>query len=136
MAQDLERLKLAFAVSIAKSVVDADDRTDHAEFQLFGQIFPRTLLRDHGFLDEDGRFTPALEQAFAEARATLPAALSPEEKLDVLTIFYGASVADDELDSRELAIVREAAQLLGVSVGTLSAHLAQVQAKVSDSGEG
>jgi uncharacterized tellurite resistance protein B-like protein len=126
---DLDRLKLAFAVSIAKEIVDADTTMDYSEFKLFGQIFPNHLLVEQGFVDGEGRFTEALGAAWAEARQVLPQALSREDKLDVLTIFYGASIADDELDSRELRVIREASSLLGISFEDLSRHLAEVRAE-------
>lgn len=121
---DIDRLKLAFAVSLAKAVVDADERTDYAEFKLFGQLFPRHLLEEHGFVDADGMFTEALAEAWLEARQVLPGALSEEDKLDVLALFQGVSLADDEVDARERDVVEEAAELLGVSIDAVSRHLA------------
>jgi len=123
MGADVDRLKLAFGVSIGRAIIDADRKVDYGEFRLFGRIFPRALLRDVGFLDDDDQFNEALAGAWMEACAVLPEAISKEEKLDLLALFYGTSMADGELDDREMTVIREAASLLGVDQDTLDQHI-------------
>ena len=121
----VQRLKLAFGVCIGRAIIDADRDVDYSEFRLFGRIFPRVLLREEGFVDDQNQFTEHLAAAWLEACAVLPGALSEGDKLDLLTLFHGTSMADGSLDERESAVIREAATLLGVAVDTLDAHLAE-----------
>lgn len=120
----LKGLELAFAIGHAREIIDADGATDYGEFKLFGAIFPRQLLRDHGFLDEQHAFTPALAAARQEALVVLPEALATAEKLDLLTLLWGTGVADDDLDKREVKVIRRAAEELGVTFEELLAHVA------------
>jgi uncharacterized tellurite resistance protein B-like protein len=124
MGEAILRLKLAFGVSIGRAIVDADRQVDYSEFRLFGQIFPRVLLREEGFVDEQGQFTEALATAWMEACAVLPEMLSEEDKLDLLSLFHGTSMADGTRDSRETRVIKDAADLLGVPSDVLAAHLA------------
>ncbi len=122
--ENLKGLELAFAVIHACEIIDADGATDYGEFKLFGAIFPRPLLREHGFVDADGAFTEALRQAYQQAKGVLPGALGEAEKLDLLTLLWGTGVADDDLDKREVGVIRKAADELGVSFEALLAHVA------------
>ncbi len=124
LEEGLNRLKLAFCVSIGRAIVDADAKVDPSEFRLLGQIFPRVMLREEGFVDEQGHFTEALATAWMEACAVLPDALSEADKLDLLTLFHGTSMVDGARDSREDRVIQEAATLLGVPPDVLKARLA------------
>lgn len=123
MADDLERWKTAFAMFIAKLVVDADGIVDFGELKLMAQVFPDAHLQALGFLDEDGGTTPAFKDAYLEAMRELPNRLSLDEKLALVTVFHRASMADGELLQAELLVMREAAEVLGIPVGVLSRHL-------------
>jgi len=120
----LKQLTLAFGVSIGRAVIDADRDVNYAEFSLFGRIFPRVLLREAGFVDDQDQFTEHLAEAWLQACKVLPEALSEGDKLDLLTLFHGTSMADGHLDAREEAVIREAAALLGVSADAFDHHLA------------
>jgi len=124
--EELKGLELAFAVGHAREIIDADGTTDYGEFKLFGAIFPRQLLRDHGFIDDHAAFTPALAIAQERALAVLPASLGKAEKLDLLTLLWGTGVADDNLDKREVAVIRKAADELGVTFEELLAQVANL----------
>ncbi len=123
---DLKPLELALAVSLAREIIDADGVTDYAEFKLFGRIFPRALLREHGFVDEHGAFTPALDAARDRALQVLPTAMEHADKLDLLAILWGEGVADDDLDTREVEVLRKAAALLAVPFDDLLARVSEL----------
>ncbi len=123
MSADVDRLKLAFGVSIGRAIIDADRKVDYGEFRLFGRIFPRVMLRELGFIDDKDQFTEDLAGAWLEACEVLPKAMSNDDKLDMLALFYGTSMADGELDDREMAVVTEASNILGIDAETLEAHL-------------
>jgi uncharacterized tellurite resistance protein B-like protein len=112
---DIDSLKLAFTVSSSLKVIEADERIDYQELKFYGQIFPRGLLRDFGFLDDEDNYTAAFEEAQQRALTVLPQAISTEEKLELITLIHGASMADDDLGEKELVELRRAGDLLGLS---------------------
>ena len=123
MADALERWKIAFAVFIAKLIVDADGIVDFSELKLLSQAFPDDALRELGFLDAQGGFTPAYKEAYTEAIRELPNRLTLDDKLALISIFHKTSMADGELLQAELLIMREAAEILGIPLAVLSRHL-------------
>jgi len=123
----LKGLELAFAIAHAQEIIRADGVEDYGEFKLFGAIFPRMLLEQHGFLDDEHHFTPKLHRARHEAAQALPTELSTEQKLDLLTLLWGTGVADGDLDSREAAVIRRAADELDVPFDALMGHVARLE---------
>ena len=122
----IDRLKLAFAVYLAQKIFEADAHVDYQEMKLFGQIFPRQLLRGFDFIDHNDAFTQSFEEARQAALEELPFNLDTSEKLDLLTLLHGACMADGDLESRELDELRRGADLLGVSPNEFTQHLAQI----------
>ena len=119
----LDRVRVAFTAYIAKLVVDADGVVDFGELRLLSQVFPDPLLEELGFIDAEGGFTVTYRAAYAEAARLLPARLELEQKLELITIFHHTAMADGELVQAELLVLREAAELLGVPLSALAAHL-------------
>ena len=109
-----QRLKLAFLIEQVARVVAADGEQSHAEFKMVGQIFPRPLLRDAGFLDEDDLLTDEWRRAKDQATEVLASEATEAEREDMMALLYGAC-AVDELEERELVVLREAAMILGYS---------------------
>ena len=122
-ADPLDRLRVAFSVFIAKLIVDADGVVDFGELRLLSQVFPDPLLVEMGFLDRQGGFTDAYRDAYAEAIRVLPGRLSTDEKLELISVFHRAAMADGELIQAELLVLREASEVLGLPLSTLSTHL-------------
>ena len=128
MSHDLHQgLALAFAVTYAQQIIHADRVEDYDAFALFGGVFPRALLQQHGYLDTFHRFTPELERARHEAEQVLPAAWSDAAKLDLLSLLWGTGVPDGCIDGREADVIRDAADRLGVPFASLL-HRVQVLA--------
>ncbi len=119
-----DRLKVAFAMFVAKLIVDADGIVDFSELKLLSHVFPDALLSDLGFIDHKGQFTAAYHEAYTRATRELAHRLGPSDKLELITIFHRASWADGELIQAELLVLREAAEVLGVPLRALSEHLA------------
>jgi uncharacterized tellurite resistance protein B-like protein len=86
-------------------------------------VVPDEQLARMGFLDADGAYTDAYRQAYTRAIRVLPDRLSMERKLDLITVFHRTCMADGELIQAELLVLREAAEVLGIPVRTLSEHL-------------
>ena len=119
----IDRLKVAFAMFVAKLIVDSDGIVDFGELRLMGQVFPDKLLEDMGFLDANGSFTQAYKDAYVEATRVLPERLGRGAKLELVTMFHRAAWADGELLQAELLVLREASEVLGVPLAVLSEHL-------------
>lgn len=119
----LDRMRVAFAMFVAKLIVDADGIVDFGELKLLANVFPDELLRSMGFLDDDGGFTRAYRDAYTEAMQQLPNRLELEDKLSLITIFHRTSTADGQLIQAELLVIREAAEVLGIPLAVLSRHL-------------
>ena len=112
--EETQRLQLAFGVYVIELIINADDRLDYDEMRMVGQIFPRPLLREAGFLDKNNGWTPALEAAQKEAVSTLAHTLDADQKLDFMRLFWEAAMVDDELEAREVQVLHEAATYLGI----------------------
>lgn len=119
----IDRLKVAYALHIARKVMEADKILDLREVELLMVMFPRELLIGCDFLDDEGNLTERWGTVLTEAAALLPIELMPEEKLEILTLLHKVRVADGERHKREGEVVHAAAHHLGVSRGELAAHL-------------
>ncbi len=119
----MERLKVAYALHVARKVMEADKILDLREVELLMTTFPQDLLIGCEFLDDEGNLTERWHSVLTEAAALLPIELLPEEKLEILTLLHRVQVADGENHKREAEVVHAAANHLGVSRGELAAHI-------------
>ena len=119
----IDRMRIAFAVRVARKIVDADGILDLTEIELLARTFPSALLRRAGFLDARDLLTPAVERAYRQALAELPQVLTLSEKLELVTLFHRTCDADGDIHPRELDVLREAAAMLAVPRPTLDTHL-------------
>jgi uncharacterized tellurite resistance protein B-like protein len=127
--QSTEHLKLAFVVFLTQEIIEADQKIDYQEMKLFGQIFPRPLLRELGFIDDQDNFTAEFERARQASLVELPKQLNIDEKLELLTLLHGACLADGELGSGELDQLRRGGDLLGLTPNEFTAHIASLSAE-------
>ena len=121
-AMTMERLEVAFGLDVLRRVAAADGTEDVAEWEAIRRAWPDRVLRQHGFLDQDG-LTRSWAEAAAEARGVLPDRLPKARKLLLLGFFHSVAMADGELHPREVQEIHMAATALGVSVAELGAHL-------------
>jgi uncharacterized tellurite resistance protein B-like protein len=121
-ADDTMRLKVAFAYRVANMIAEADQEITDAEFDALSQFFPYELLGSFGFV-ENGGFTDVYHEAVTESLDELEARLSLHEKLGLVTLFVRMCYADGELHPREAELIKDAAELLGVSNMELNSHL-------------
>lgn len=119
----VERMRIAFAVLVARRIVEADGILDLSEIELLARTFPTPVLDRAGFLDAHCELTSEVERMYGQALAELPRVLTMSEKLDLLTLFHRTCDVDGEIHPSELAVLREAAELLEVPQPTLDAHL-------------
>lgn len=118
---ELERLKIAYAMRVAKRIVAADGIVDSDEKAFLAEAFPEAIIEVHALASEE-----ALDQAADEAEACLKARLGYHEKLALLNTFYASCAADGHIDVSEVKVLREAAATLGLSHGEVVGYLARV----------
>ena len=112
--QELQQLKLAFVLDHVRRIVDADGSESYAEFRFVGQLLPRPLLRDAGFLDDDGGLTSTFEAWCERARAELPHLTDAEQKEEIFQLLYAACAVDD-LAPEEALVLQDAGRTLGIA---------------------
>jgi uncharacterized tellurite resistance protein B-like protein len=119
----VDRLRVAYAVHVAQLIIDADGILDMEEATALGGFFPDFLLHACGFLDDNGRLNDEYNRAVAEAITDLPGQLGLALKLELITLFHAACMADGELHGNEIAVLMQAAEALGVSRKQMHRHL-------------
>ncbi len=115
MAFDLEDLKLAFRLHVARLVIEDDLVTTTNEAEWLADAFPLELLLERGFVDAAGVATDRFHDAAVAALDELPSRLGLEAKHALLADAWSAAVIDGELHVGEGSVVLMAARLLGLS---------------------
>lgn len=121
--EQLQHLKLAFVFDYARRIVAADGAESYEEFKMLGVAFPRPLLEQAHFLDEDGMLAPAFADHRDMAHQLLPGQLDDAEKAEMLELLFQASAIDD-VAAAEIAIVEEAGAALGLEASVVTALIA------------
>ena len=121
-ADDTMRLKVAFAYRVAHMIAEADQEITDVEFDALAQFFPYELLGSFGFV-ENGGFTDVYHEAVTASLDVLDSRLSLHEKLGLVTLFVRMCYADGELHAREADLIKDAAELLGVTNTEFNTHL-------------
>lgn len=133
---ELERLTLAFRLHVAELIVGADTEIQPEETEHLRFLFPRARLREAGFVDEEGARTDAYAEAAMEALDVLPDTLGDPAKVQLLTEFMGAVLADGDFDRTEGVALVSAAHLLEMPDALiqdfLDAHLALGGVKLAE----
>ncbi|MFT4625701.1 MAG: putative tellurite resistance protein B-like protein [Myxococcota bacterium] len=121
----LDRLSLAFAVAVARSIADADGVYDADEIRILGRFFPDSLMREFSFVDERGELTESFVVAREQALLVLPDRLDESRKLEILHLLHHMAIADGELHEAEFRLLQQAADHLQFPLERLTAHIAQ-----------
>ena len=119
----LTRLETAFAINASLRMAEADGHIDFDEMVFVAQTFSHEGLREMGFVGEGGRFTVLFHNACDEARTHLPAELSHERKLALADLLHQGLLANKRVDPRELVVLFEVMETLGLSRQQVKAHL-------------
>ncbi|MCB9679734.1 MAG: hypothetical protein H6737_31800 [Alphaproteobacteria bacterium] len=127
-AEHRQFLKLAYALEYASRIVAADGFESFEEYHLLGQVFPRTLLRQAGFLGEDGHLTERFEAYRDAAHNVLPQDCSHDEKVEIFTLLFACSAAD-ELQIEEMGVLLEAGEVLGMPESEVTALIGALSAE-------
>lgn len=119
----LNRLKVAFVLDYVKRIVNADGVESYDEFKMIGEVFPRPMLRDFGFLGEDDELTDTWRDYRDMAHQLLPSAVPVGGREDIFALLYEAC-AIDELAPEEMRVLNEAGVALGFSEDEVTALIA------------
>lgn len=108
--RESERMRIAFARHFSQRIVEADGVVREAEQEFLANVFPPDLVRRLSLDDAE------IEAEYlAEARAVLPAQLGHHDKLGLVGLLFSACTSDGFLDAREMRVLREAGETLGLS---------------------
>ena len=115
---ELERMRMVFAEHFAKRIVEADGRIREEEVVFLDTVFPAHLMRRLG-LDDAQR----AHELFDEACQRLPHALGHHDKLAMIGLFFSACYSDGSLDAREMRVLKEAGETLGLTRKEVASYL-------------
>jgi uncharacterized tellurite resistance protein B-like protein len=107
--REAERMRLAFARHFSQRIVEADGELRVGETEFLANVFPPDLVQRLG-LDEMG----VEAEYLAAAREALPGQLGHHDKLGLVGLLFSACYADGNLDAREMRVLREASESLGL----------------------
>ena len=103
-------MRLAFALQFTRRIVEADGVVREREAEFFDAVFPRDLVLRLGL---DDASTQA--EYFDAARVELPRTLGHHDKLGLVGLFFSACFSDGSLDAREMRILKDAGEALGLT---------------------
>lgn len=115
---DLERMRLVFAQHFAKRIVEADGRVRDEEVVFLDTVFPGHLMHRLG-LDDAAR----ADHWFGRACEVLPGVLGHHDKLAMIGLFFSACYSDGNLDAREMRVLKEAGEALGLAPTEVGQYL-------------
>ncbi len=105
-----EQLRLAFAMHFTDTIVAADGVVRDQESAFVANLFPPEVVRSLG-LEE-----PAVRREhFDEACTVLRERLGHHDKLALIGLFFSACYSDGTLDAREMRVLKEAGEQLGLT---------------------
>jgi len=124
---DLDRMRVAFAIQVAQRISEADGILDLSEIEFLMKLFPDSVLRACGFVDEHTQLTDTARTWSERARTALATQLTTEQKLSLITIFHEACMVDGEMHPSEIRQLMRAARDLGLSRDVVFAHIGSLR---------
>ncbi len=108
--QEHERMRLAFAMHFCDRVVRADGVVHADEAEFVANVFPPDLVKRLG-LDAEGTRAEHLRAALE----VLPQRLGHHDKLGLVGLLFSACYSDGTLDAREMRVLKDAGEALGLT---------------------
>ena len=115
---DLERMRLVFAEHFSRRIVEADGVVKEDEEQFLETVFPRLMLHRMGLADHGVR-----SEWYDNAVQRLPYLLGHHDKLAMIGLFFSACYSDGSLDAREMRVLKDAGEILGLTKGEVVQYL-------------
>ena len=116
---DLERMRLAFRYHYTQSIVAADGRLFHSEVKALTAL--DSEMKAHALMDEDGVLALDYSAVRDVAMVELGSSLSEGDKQRIVRDLLSAAGVDGDEHDAELAEVRSAATVLGMTADALAA---------------
>lgn len=107
--RETERMRLAFALHYATRIVEADGIVHDDEEAFLASVFPESLVERLGLSDPRTR-----EEYLQAATQLLASRLGHHDKLALVGLFFSACYADGSLDAREMRVLKNAGDRLGL----------------------
>lgn len=108
-SQETERMRLAFAMHFSNRIIEADGVVHDEEEAFLASVFPAVLVDRLGLSDPE-----TLGEYQHAAMDELAGRLGHHDKLGLIGLFFSACYADGSLDAREMRVLREAGEHLGL----------------------
>lgn len=105
-----ERLRLAFAMHHTEAIVAADGVVQDRESTFVANLFPLDLVLSLGLERPADRAS-----AFEESTTVLRERLGHHDKLALVGLFFSACYSDGTLDAREMRVLKDAGEQLGLT---------------------
>jgi uncharacterized tellurite resistance protein B-like protein len=115
---EAERMRIAFARNYSHAIAEADGAVREAEAEYLADLFPPDLVSRIGLDEPD-----AEAEYLAAAREVLATQLGHHDKLGLVGLLFSVSTSDGFLDAREMRVLREASEALGLSRETVVKYL-------------
>lgn len=108
--QEQERMRLAFARHFSTKIVEADGVLRDGEAEFMAHVFPSEMMERLGLIDDAAQL-----EYLEAAHRTLGGTLGYHDKLGLIGLFFSACYSDGSLDAREMRILKEAGEWLGLT---------------------
>ena len=107
--RETERMRLAFAQAFAQRIIEADGIIQDDEEAFMASVFSPGTMARLGLSDASVR-----DEYFEASLRELPGRLGHHDKLALVGLFFTACYSDGSLDAREMRVLKDAADALGV----------------------
>jgi len=108
--REIERKRLAFALHFSQRIIEADGVVRQGEQAFMSSVFPDELIFRLGLSD------PAVQAEYlAAARTGLSGQIGHHDKLGLIGLFFSACYSDGSLDAREMRVLKDAGEWLGLT---------------------
>jgi hypothetical protein len=108
--QDGERMRLAYARRLVEQILQASSPMTPEKVDYLEHLFPRDTMMRLALVDPD-----AVDEYYQAAREVLPFVLGYHDKLALVGVFFSACCRDGALDAKEMAVLREGGEMLGLT---------------------
>jgi len=108
--ESLERMRLIFAQHFSRLIIEADGIVKEDEQHFMDTVFPEIMMRRMGLDNHAVR-----SEWYDESIRRLPSLLGHHDKLAMVGLFFSACYSDGSLDAREMKVLKEAGEILGLT---------------------
>ncbi len=116
--REVERMRLAFALHFSRQIIEADGVVQDSEAEFMANVFPPELIERLGLTDDR-----AQREYLEASRDGLQGRIGHHDKLGLIGLFFSACYSDGSLDAREMRVLKDAGEWLGLTREELVKYL-------------